>query len=176
MADTETRACLEGEAGLHRDGDKAAMARYVYWPLLVEAGLVWAQNNKATEDYPEGKYPDIDGKPNYMHGIAHTKIMDSILRHLTSWLCGEDTDPESKRSHLAHAMCCLNMLAYLVENKPELDDRPLKPAIRPGSTFEEDFPYLCVYCGRRANEQKACGCIQAKSAGVEGALMVWRQR
>jgi hypothetical protein len=125
MADTETRAALQGEGGLHLDGDKPAMAKYLFWPLLLESGEVWAQNNKGTEDYPSGKYPDLeDGTPNYMAGIAWTKLIDSMLRHLFAFMEGQDDDLEGS-SHLSRLNCCLHMLAYNVANHPELDDRPL---------------------------------------------------
>jgi len=124
MSDTETRATVTGEGGLHRDGDKAAIAKYIHWALVIEAGMIWAQNNRATEEYPEGKYPDEDGVPNFMLGIQHTKIADSLLRHIIAWLMGENVDPESRQTHLAHAMCCLNMLSFNVAEHPELDDRP----------------------------------------------------
>jgi hypothetical protein len=137
VADNKTRACLEGEAGLHRDGDKAAMAKYFHWPLLLDAGLVWARNNKTSEEYPDGKYPDTpDGRPNFMGGIAYTKIVDSILRHIFAFLAGEDKDPETELPHLAHALCCLSMLAYQVDYHPTLDDRTLQSkAVRAWKDF-----------------------------------------
>jgi hypothetical protein len=163
MADTSVRPTLQGEGGLHRDGDKSAMARYVHWPLLVESGLIWAQNGKVTEDYPDGKYPDVNGRPNYMEGIAWTKMADSMLRHLISWLSGEDTDPESGRPHLAHLNCCLHMLSYNVAEHPELDDRPLKPADGPESAtlplpFGETLQptYVCPICGYGDQVQIQC--------------------
>jgi hypothetical protein len=124
MPDMTTRKTVEGEGGLHRDGAKPAMAKYFHWPLLLGAGTVWAQNNAVTKEYPEGKYPDAEGRPNFMGGIQHTKLADSILRHLLAWLRGEDGDPESGLPHLWHLQCCLSMLAWMVDNRPDLDDRP----------------------------------------------------
>jgi hypothetical protein len=47
------------------------------------------------------------------------------MRHLNAYLWGENEDPESGLSHLAHCAANLNMLMWMVKNKPELDNRPL---------------------------------------------------
>jgi len=36
---------------------------------------------------------------------------------------GEDKDPESGLSHLAHSLCCLMFLLEFEKTHPELDDR-----------------------------------------------------
>ena len=36
----------------------------------------------------------------------------ALMRHITAWLFGERNDPESKKPHLAHAVCCLLMLFH----------------------------------------------------------------
>lgn len=110
---------------MHRDGAKAAMAKYFYFPLLLGAGEVWAQNGAHTDEYPEGKYPDTpEGRPNYEGGIQVTKLADSCLRHLFSFLQGVDNDAESGKPHLHHLQCCLSMMSWMVDNRPDLDDRP----------------------------------------------------
>ena len=38
--------------------------------------------------------------------VSATVYYDAIRRHLDAWFDGEDIDPESGRSHLAHAMAC----------------------------------------------------------------------
>lgn len=66
------------------------------------------------------KYAD----ENWREGIAWKRIYGAILRHLTSWFLGEDTDPESGLSHLAHAAWgCFTLLNYR-RSHPEFDDRP----------------------------------------------------
>jgi hypothetical protein len=42
-------------------------------------------------------------------GIRCTTYVDAILRHLNAWREGEDLDPESNVSHIAHiaASCCI---------------------------------------------------------------------
>lgn len=38
------------------------------------------------------------------------RYFDSVQRHLWAWKEGEQTDPESGKNHLAHAMCGLMFL------------------------------------------------------------------
>lgn len=60
---------------------------------------------------------------NYKLGIEYRRVADAALRHLTAWLDGEETDPESGLSHLDHALASLAMLKYMAINVPEMDDR-----------------------------------------------------
>jgi hypothetical protein len=39
----------------------------------------------------------------------------AAMRHLSAWRQGENIDPETGRSHLAHAACCLVFLMELHE-------------------------------------------------------------
>lgn len=60
---------------------------------------------------------------NWRKGIAWCRVIGAALRHILSFLGGEDKDPETGLSHLAHASCCLMfLLEYEVTHK-ELDDR-----------------------------------------------------
>ena len=47
---------------------------------------------------------------NWEHGIAYSRVFAALQRHLWAWWNGEDEDPESGLSHLAHAGCCLMFL------------------------------------------------------------------
>lgn len=123
MADTKQRTCVDGEKGLHRDGEKPRLSDIMYWPLVLGAGDVWTLNNAPTEDYPDGKYPDIDGKPNFQAGIQTTKLLDSCQRHLAALHQGEDLDPESGKPHAHHLLCCLSMFEFMRNEKPEMDNR-----------------------------------------------------
>lgn len=49
-------------------------------------------------------------------------------RHLAQWLDGEDDDPESGVSHLAHARACLGILIDAHATGHLVDDRPPKGA------------------------------------------------
>jgi hypothetical protein len=59
---------------------------------------------------------------NWRKGIVRGRLLAAALRHLFAYLRGEDRDPESGLSHVAHAMCCCMFLLGL-EHRPELDDR-----------------------------------------------------
>lgn len=43
-------------------------------------------------------------------GVCATTYINAILRHLNAWRDGEDNDPESGRSHIAHVACCCNII------------------------------------------------------------------
>lgn len=60
-------------------------------------------------------------------GLGKVRLISAALRHLFSYLRGEDNDPESGLSHVYHAQCCLLFLAYY-NLKPDIypDDRPTK--------------------------------------------------
>lgn len=60
---------------------------------------------------------------NWRKGLAWSRVIGAALRHLTSFNEGEDKDPESGLSHLAHAGCCIMFLLDYEKNHPELDDR-----------------------------------------------------
>lgn len=49
---------------------------------------------------------------------------NAALRHLYSWLDGEDIDPESGRSHLAHFACCAAIVLDAMHNNTLIDNRP----------------------------------------------------
>ena len=43
-------------------------------------------------------------------GVCASTYVNAILRHLNAWRDGEDLDPESGISHIAHVACCCNIL------------------------------------------------------------------
>ena len=43
-------------------------------------------------------------------GVCASTYVNAILRHLNAWRDGEDLDPESGISHLAHVACSANIL------------------------------------------------------------------
>lgn len=63
------------------------------------------------------------GRHNFKDGIEHSRLIAAALRHLNQYNAGQDNDDESGLSHLCHAAASLNMLMWMVENRPELDDR-----------------------------------------------------
>jgi len=60
---------------------------------------------------------------NWRGGFAYSRLIAAALRHVFSWVGGENTDPESGKSHLAHAACCLLFLITFEVTKTGTDDR-----------------------------------------------------
>lgn len=60
---------------------------------------------------------------NWSKGIAYSRLIGAALRHLSSFMLGDDIDEESGLPHLAHCMCCVMMLLAMTKRHPELDDR-----------------------------------------------------
>jgi hypothetical protein len=60
---------------------------------------------------------------NWRGGIRFTRLTDATLRHMFAFIDGENTDPETNISHIAHASCCLMFLLWMVKHRPDLDDR-----------------------------------------------------
>lgn len=63
------------------------------------------------------------GNHNWRNGLDWTRISSAVLRHLSAWHAGEDLDPESGLSHLAHAGCGIMFLIAYEQNKIGKDDR-----------------------------------------------------
>jgi hypothetical protein len=60
---------------------------------------------------------------NWRGGIAYSRLVAAALRHLHAFNDGEDADPESGLSHLAHLGCCVMFLLNMQKTRPDLDDR-----------------------------------------------------
>lgn len=60
---------------------------------------------------------------NWKKGLKWTECSESLLRHMTAFLEGEDNDPESKISHVGHILCNAMFLSYMFLFRKDLDDR-----------------------------------------------------
>ena len=58
-----------------------------------------------TKGYGPGNWAEVQE--------ARRRYYDAAMRHLTTWYEGEKLDPDSGRSHLAHASCCCLFLLAL---------------------------------------------------------------
>jgi hypothetical protein len=56
-------------------------------------------------------------------GFEWSRLYGAMLRHMTAWASGEETDPESGLSHLYHAGCMLAFLIAHVDRRHGKDDR-----------------------------------------------------
>lgn len=63
------------------------------------------------------------GEYNYLGGLKWTRFAGAILRHTYAWLRGEDNDPESGFSHLAHAAVSAMMILEFMKRGKGEDDR-----------------------------------------------------
>lgn len=66
---------------------------------------------------------------NWRKGFAWSRPLSAAMRHITAFNAGEDRDPESGLSHLAHAACCIMFLLEFEKTHPHLDDR-YKPNVQ----------------------------------------------
>lgn len=70
-----------------------------------------------------------EGAHNWRQGFNWSRLYGAALRHLTAHLDGEDKDPESGLSHLAHLGCCV---MFLLEHEAKglgKDDRYVHPRV-----------------------------------------------
>ncbi len=47
---------------------------------------------------------------NWAKGFDWSRLYGATQRHLAAWYSGENKDPETGYSHLAHALCCVVFL------------------------------------------------------------------
>ncbi len=71
--------------------------------------------------YGANKYYQDSWRSN--EPAEYSRTFGSVLRHLTSWYAGQDTDPESELNHVDHAISQLLILRYVMLNRPDKDDR-----------------------------------------------------
>jgi hypothetical protein len=64
---------------------------------------------------------------NWKKGLYTREIIESMIRHLTEFLNGEDNDIESNLPHTGHILCNAMFLSYMMREKPEFDNRFKKP-------------------------------------------------
>lgn len=101
---------IEKLTGKKHDGGKP--------PMALISGTALAELAKVLE-FGAKKYDPW----NWKSGFVWSRLASAVLRHVFSWLSGEDKDPETGLSHLAHAMCGLMFLVDFEVNKIGQDDR-----------------------------------------------------
>lgn len=106
------RRVTENQRGLRYNEGKLKLSMLLDAPHAVE-GVVNVM------EYGCRKYT----RNNWKKGLNHTEIIDSLLRHTSAYLKGEDADQESGLLHVDHIATNAVFLAELVRIKPEFDDR-----------------------------------------------------
>ena len=61
---------------------------------------------------------------NWEKGMHWSRPYAALMRHMYAWWRGQNDDPETGLSHLAHAGCCLLFLLAFVLRQSGTDDRP----------------------------------------------------
>lgn len=73
--------------------------------------------------FGEGKY----ARGNFAagNGLSYTRVINAMLRHIFAFSRGEDNDPETGLSHIAHAGAGILFLLHYIRNKHSYsnDDR-----------------------------------------------------
>jgi hypothetical protein len=82
--------------------------------MLLELGMVYSKGAM--------KYSDR----NWEKGMAYSRIIGPVYRHLMKWLMGERLDKELGTHHLAHVIFNLAALIEFEKTHPEKDDRDTK--------------------------------------------------
>ena len=98
------------EAAIKHDADKPRLD-LIPPEALIAVGEVFA--------YGAEKY----GEWNWRKGMEHSRLVSALLRHLMAHQMGEDKDPESGYTHLAHMSCNALMLLGSYLNEDGVDDR-----------------------------------------------------
>lgn len=110
MSDDRWRSEQILKGGHKDDQDKVRME-------LIPPELLEAVGDILT--FGAAKYADR----NWEHGMKWSRPFGAMMRHMWAWWRGEDKDPETGRSHLWHAGCCIAFLiAYEARGDGE-DDR-----------------------------------------------------
>lgn len=101
---------ISNEEGVKHDSEKV---RYELFPTeaIHEISRVLTFGAKKYEDW------------NWAKGMSWARLLGATFRHLFAWARGEDKDPESEISHLAHAATNICFLIYYEKHFKELDDR-----------------------------------------------------
>lgn len=102
MTDTVTRiestkAQLDDHTAIKHDGSKVRV-ELLSVPAIEAIAEVMTFGAK--------KYADH----NWRKGFNWSRLLGAAIRHMFAWMRGEDKDPESGLSHLAHAGCCIMFL------------------------------------------------------------------
>lgn len=109
--DADNRVDGVSTGGQKNDAGKPPLA-LLPWEALIDVAKVL--------DAGAAKY----GRENWRKGIGYHRLLDAQMRHLAAFTMGEDFDPETGLSHLAHAACCnLFLLTFVVSGRIDLDDR-----------------------------------------------------
>ncbi len=87
------------------------------------------------------KYADFNYKNG--KGLDWDRPYAALARHMNAWNGGEDNDPETGKSHLYHAGCCIMMLIDLIDSGIGKDTR-FKTEDAPNVSWKSQSPAQSV--------------------------------
>lgn len=96
--------------GTKHDGEKAQMDLLCFTALEKLSDVLTFGANKYA-------------RHNWTRGINNSRIVSSLLRHLSAYQRGEDIDSESGLPHVHHISCNAMFLGSNYELRKHLDDR-----------------------------------------------------
>ena len=76
---------------------------------------------------------------NWENGFAWGRSCAALQRHFWAWMRGEDKDPESGLSHMAHVLCNAAFLVTFEARKVGTDDRPKR--LHPMMAMQDGGPH-----------------------------------
>ena len=77
------------------------------------------------------------GRDNFKKGLRYTRLVDAVMRHIEEFLDCKEKDEDSGLNPLDHALAALAMLAWMYENRKDMDDRYKKPIGVESNEFKE---------------------------------------
>ncbi len=102
----------QNKEGLKFDGGKPDLTLLPRGPLWEIAKVLM---------FGETKY----GRNNWKNGIQMTRLLAAAQRHIQQFQDGENKDKETNTLHLANACANLMFAMWMLENKPDYDNRDI---------------------------------------------------
>lgn len=91
-----------GKLGIKFDDDPEKLR----WDLLP-----WREVEQVVEILTLGAFKYADN--NWQHvPNRRNRYFAAAMRHFSKWFMGQQLDKESKKNHLAHALCCILFLLW----------------------------------------------------------------
>lgn len=87
------------------------------------------------------KYSD----DNWKKGLKTKEICESLIRHLTAYLSGQDNDAESGLPEVGHILCNAMFLSYMMQFRPDMDNREKTENPKGGILDESNFRHIPEY-------------------------------
>lgn len=79
-------------------------------------------------------------KENWRKGLPWSEVVDSMKRHINSFVAGEDKDPETDCHHMAHVACNAMFLVWFATHRKDFDDRYKEPTSPSVAIGREEVP------------------------------------